>query len=696
MATVKIKINEQEVEVPASATVLEAALKAGIDVPYMCYHPGMKVVAVCRVCQVEVKGMPKLQTACSTPVKDGMEVFTETPAAKKARQGTVEFWLVNHPLDCPICDKGGECPLQDVTYNVRGGGSRLRDPKVNRVKRKPLGEHIVFDAERCILCWRCTRFTQDISGSEQLQLVNRGIRTEIDTPPGVTLTDPFSGNLADVCPVGSLTTREFRFKSRPWEMTAVESTCTACPVGCSNTLWSKVGVVQRMTARENLHVNDYWLCDRGRLDLGFVNDPSRLVRPKVAGSEESDGSTSWEDAARAFAATIQAGGKTGTWAVLASPHATNEEYFALQRFARGVLGSSDLVLDTGPGGPELSPARAALIRSGRTLPAVTDIDGADVIFQFGGDLEATHPVYSLRVRKAVRNHGARLHLATATSGGLDRDAASVRRLDLAKAADTLSKVASGAAPGEPVRDALVSARRGVVIVNAGSENDRLLGAIGDILKLNPALKVFLLDDGSNLTGAWDSGFAAAFLPGYTPVDGSAASRRADWGERVPASAGRSRADVVAALKNGTIQNVLLFNSGRPWVWTPELLDAALVAEARVSFDLFPGRGHDGATVAFPSPSMAEVDGTVTAPDHRVLLLRRSVPGPERLWHPAMVLARVENIVTGRARPGAPVDVFRDLARSGAGYEGMNYGLIRPEGRPWSPAWTRAAAPAGGS
>ena len=151
---VKIRINDQEVEVPPTATVLEAALKAGIDLPYMCYHPGMKVVAVCRICQVEVKGMPKLQTACSTPVREGMEVFTETPQARKARQGTVEFWLLNHPLDCPICDKGGECPLQDVTYNLRGGGSRLRDPKINRPKRKILGDHIIFDAERCILCER--------------------------------------------------------------------------------------------------------------------------------------------------------------------------------------------------------------------------------------------------------------------------------------------------------------------------------------------------------------------------------------------------------------------------------------------------------------------------------------------------------------------------------------------------------------
>ncbi len=657
---VKIKINDQELEVPASATVLEAALKHGIDLPYMCYHPGMKVVAVCRICQVEVKGMPKLQTACSTPVREGMEVYTETPAARKARSGTVEFWLLNHPLDCPICDKGGECPLQDVTYNMRNGGSRLRDPKVNRPKRKVLGEHIVFDAERCILCWRCTRFTQDISGSDQLMLVNRGVKTEIDVPHGQELTDPFSGNLADVCPVGSLTTREFRFKSRPWEMTAVESTCTACSLGCSNTLWSKRGVMQRMTARPNTDVNDYWLCDRGRFDINFVNDAARLSMPRLKGSTAADGSASWEEAAHDFASAIR--DDKGSWAVIAAPHSTNEEYFALQRFARGVLRTSDLLLDTGIGGPELSPARVALLKSGRMLPAVAGLDRADLIVQVGGNLEASHPVLSLRVRKAVRTLGARLLLGTTAPGGLDAEA--FRKT--AVAADGEAAFLAGLAGAPEV----AKAERGVLVLNAGIRNENCLEAAREFLAAHPSFTILVLDDAGNTNGAWDAGFAPAFGPGYAAA----------------AAPGRDRAGILKGIADGSIAGVLVFNSGRPWTFSPDVAAALGKAGRITAFDILPAPHHEKARLVLPAPSMAEVDGTVTAPDHRVLLLRRAVPGPEGVWHPAQFLARVERLAGGEVRSGSPVDVFRDLSRAGAGYEGMNYGLLRPNGRAWNPAW----------
>jgi len=670
MSNVKIKINDRELEVPSTSTVLEAALANGIDIPYMCYHPGMKVVAVCRVCQVEVKGVPKLQTACSTPVRDGMEVSTESPAARKARQGTVEFWLLNHPLDCPICDKGGECPLQDVTYNLRGGGSRLRDPKVHRPKRKVLGEHIIFDAERCILCWRCTRFTQDISGSDGLMLVNRGVKTEIDIPNGRPLDDPFSGNLADVCPVGSLTTREFRFKSRPWEMTAVESTCTACSLGCSNTLWSKRGVMQRMTARPNLEVNDYWLCDRGRFELGFVNDAARLTMPVSAAAETSDRTVSWEEAAHAFRDMVR--GADGGWAVVASPHATNEEYFALQRFARGVLETNDLVLDTGDGGPELSGARIALAQSGRMLSGVAALDRSDLIVQVGGNLEATHPVLSLRVRKAVRTLGSRLLLASTADGGLDGEA--FRRVSV-----------KGGGEAEALRalagdEALAKAERPVLLLNAGVRNEACLEEVQKLLSALPKLSVLVLDDAANLVGAWDAGFAPGHGPGRVPAG----------------SPGKPRAAVLEAIAAGKIRNVLVLNSGRPWTFSADVASALDKAQAIVAFDILPAAHHERARLVFPAPSMAELDGTVTAPDHRVLLLRRAVPGPEGVWHPAQVLARVERLMGGEARSGSPVDVFRDLTRAARAYEGLNYGLLRPTGRSAHPAVPAAAGKGEGS
>ncbi|HEX7878983.1 MAG TPA: 2Fe-2S iron-sulfur cluster-binding protein [Candidatus Eisenbacteria bacterium] len=671
----KLKINDIEYEAREGATILDVARANGIDIPYMCYHPGMEVVAVCRVCQVEVKGMPKLQTACSLPIRDGMEVFTESEQARKARAGTVEFWLVNHPLDCPICDKGGECPLQDVTYNVRGGGSRLRDPKVNRPKRKILGEHIVFDVERCIICWRCTRFTQDISGSEQLMLSNRGVRTEIDTPPGVTLTDPFSGNLADVCPVGALTTREFRFKSRPWEMTPVESTCTACSVGCSTTVWSKRGVIQRMTARENLEVNDYWLCDRGRFDTNFVAAEGRLTRPTGPDSTAGDKSYSWEEASMALAgmATGRDGmAKVGSWAVVAAPHVTNEEYFALQRFARNILRTEDLILDTGTGGPELTKSRAAFLASDRRLDAVSDLDHADVIVQVGQNLEASHPVYSLRLRKGVRAKKTKLYIGSTAPGGLDREASLRVGLKDGEESAFLGRIASGAGddPIRWLRDALASAKRGVIVLNAGTRNESILAAALALADLNPTgVKLLVLDDVPNTHGAWDMGFAAGYGPG-----------------RRTAGNGRARTAILNAITTGSVDGLILYNAGRPAAWSADVLEAARAAKTLVLFDIAGSELTARAKLVLPSPTFAETDGTMTSADGRVQLIRRAVPGPDGAWHPCQLLARAERLAGGEARSGQPVDIFREISRAAAGYQDLNFGALRPNGRP-----TRAAA-----
>ena len=697
----KIRINDIEYEAKDNATILDVARANGVDIPYMCYHPGMDVVAVCRVCQVEVKGMPKLQTACSLPIREGMEVFTESEQARKARAGTVEFWLVNHPLDCPICDKGGECPLQDVTYNIRGGGSRLRDPKVNRPKRKVLGEHIIFDVERCIICWRCTRFTQDISGSEQLMLSNRGVKTEIDTPPGVTLTDPFSGNLADVCPVGALTTREFRFKSRPWEMTPVESTCTSCGVGCSTTVWSKRGVIERQTARENLEVNDYWLCDRGRFDTKFVNAPERLTRPTSPDSTAGDKSYSWDEAAHALAG--MATGRDGathvqSWAVVAAPHATNEEYFALQRFARGVLKTDDLVLDTGVNGPELTKARAEFLSGNDRLDAVRDLDTADVIVQVGRNLEASHPVYSLRIRKAVRGRGTRLYIGSTAPGGLDKDALLKVGLNEGDEAAFLARINTGTGD-DPVRwlkDALTTAKSGVIILNAGPRNEALIAIALGLSKLNPSgLKLFVLDEGSNVNGAWDMGFAPGHGPGRAAGAAGTTGLSGTAGTSVAAAAPRNRTAILAAVKSGQTEGLILYNAGRPATWSPDVLEAARAAKTLVLFDIAGGDLQTKASLVLPTPTFAEVDGTMTSADGRVQLLRRAVPGPERLWHPGVFLARVERLAGGETRAGQPIDIFRDISRAVAGYASLNFGLLRASGGATRGAASRTPAPVGG-
>jgi NADH-quinone oxidoreductase subunit G len=301
---VKVKIDGQEIEVPEGTTVLQAAESLGIEVPQMCYHPGLSIVGVCRVCLCQVKGMPKMNPACATEVTDGMEVDLYNAESEKARRAVIEFWLLNHPLDCPVCDQGGECPLQDIAFDHGPGESRLNDPKLKKSKRVSLGPHVLLDEERCILCWRCTRFTQEISATNQIMLRDRGVFTTVGTPPGQEFTDPFSGNVVDLCPVGALTSHDFRFKSRVWEMSSSEGVCTACSVGCNTYVWSKKSQVERLTARPNLKVNDYWLCDRGRFDLDFVNDPKRLILPKLrVGGEMVP--VEWNDAVEALAGGLR-------------------------------------------------------------------------------------------------------------------------------------------------------------------------------------------------------------------------------------------------------------------------------------------------------------------------------------------------------------------------------------------------------
>ena len=345
--------------------------------------------------------------------------------------------------------------------------------------------------------------------------------------------------------------------------------------------------------------------------------------------------------------------------------------------------SQDLVFDNGPQGPELNAERVRLLKSGRLLGAVTELDHADLIVQLGGNLEATHPVYSLRIRKAVRDHGARLYMGTTAPGGLDQDALIRVALNAGEEGNFLARLGGGAGddPLRWVRDAVASAQKGVIVLNAGVGNAGLLKSVLALMDVNAAgLKLLLLDDAPNQNGAWDAGFAPGFGPGYAEVVAPRATRAA----------------VLAAVADGTIDGVVLYNSGRPWTFSADVAAAVAKAGTRVVFDLKPNALAEGARIVYPTPAMAELDGTFTAADHRVLLLRRAVPGPEGLWHPAALLARVERLAGGAVRSGAPVDVFRDLSKANAGYEGMNYGLLRPEGRAWRPAWAAAPVPSGGS
>jgi NADH-quinone oxidoreductase subunit G len=341
---VTLTVDGRQITVEKGKTVLQAAIEHGIKVPYYCYHPGLGIDGSCRVCLVKIEKMPKLQTACSTPVAEGMVVMTGTPDVVEARASVFEFLLINHPLDCPVCDKGGECPLQDFSYSFGPNESRMEFPRRvfdgEGVKADvDFGPTLMLNRNRCILCTRCVRFMREVDGDAQIGITDRGYGSEIATFQEEGVHSLISGNLMDVCPVGAITTRDYRFKSRPWDNPeAVDTICTFCEKGCNTTAWLKAkpewakgARLVRTTPRFNPEVNGYWMCDIGRFDYHWIQGDDRLHRPLVRDEAGVQQPVDWREALTKTADRVAAAGGTAALRLLVSAHASLEELFLIGR-----------------------------------------------------------------------------------------------------------------------------------------------------------------------------------------------------------------------------------------------------------------------------------------------------------------------------------------------------------------------------
>jgi NADH-quinone oxidoreductase subunit G len=491
---VNLTIDGHKLAVPAGTLIVEAAKTAGIEIPVFCYHHKLDPVGACRLCLVDIApGPPRPQTACTTPVAEGMVVKTQSAMAVQARAEILEFELVNHPLDCPVCDKGGECPLQDFTFRHGYPISRIDGPRLHFKKPIPLSPNIALDRERCVLCYRCTRYYDEIAWEQELTTDQRGVQSYITSQLDQPLQSIFSGNIIDLCPVGALTSRVWRFESRPWDMTHTASVCSRCAVGCSVTLWQRRGQLVRVTSHENDEIDEGWICDRGRFDYADVNDPNRLRAPLVRGERST-----WNTALVELAAGIK--GKGSKLGISLPQDLTNEEAFLFKRLLDGPLKGAKVKMH----------GRTAIPVPSSDPMRIKDIDDARVIVVVASDTETDVPIVNLRIKKAVSKRGAKLIVVFPEGVDLDRHPGTVHvRNAPGGAAAEVRKLAS--------HELLTNAGGPVAILfgdGHGSEDiDDLASACRD-LAVKVGGKLLGLYRGTNERGALAAGVA-----GWDSLDG---------------------------------------------------------------------------------------------------------------------------------------------------------------------------------
>ncbi len=612
---IQFTIDGREVRAPEGMMLVDAAKRGDVEIPYFCYEPKLgNPVGACRMCLVEIEGIPKLQTSCSTPVKDGMVVHTQTDRVRHAQNAVVEFLLVNHPLDCPVCDKGGECPLQDITFGWGLGRSRFIEPKRHFVKPLSLSPLIAIDRERCILCYRCVRFSQEVAEDYQLIFAERGADTFVSTHDGHPYVAPFSGNIIELCPVGALTSKPYRFRARPWDIEDAGGICTLCPSQCNVTFTVRDEKVMRVLARGangNPGVDDGWLCDKGRFAYQSIHVDERVTAPLLRDGGELR-EVSWERALEAAAGLAKHRGRVGT---LVGGQATNEEGFLLQRLSREGLHSNDIDC-RGPSHGVLALTRALVAPS--LQATVPDLEFAHTVLVLGCEPLDEAPVWDLRIRKGVRRRGVRLAVATSRPSALDSGAQLVVRYAPGEEAELMATLASG--EGELARF-LRDGGEDIVIVwsEALGIDAMLLPKVAEQFGLAGRAGAGLLEIpyGANGRGLSEAGCLPYCGPGYTDI----------------ARLGHATRGIAARAADGETTALHLFGTdplrdqADAPLWERALHRAGLVvAHATVVTEGL--REH--ADIIFPADSYAEKEGTVVHPDGRIQRLRTAIKRPDQV------------------------------------------------------------------
>jgi NADH-quinone oxidoreductase subunit G len=640
-AELTLTIDGRQVTAAPGELIIEVAERAGVFIPRFCYHPRMEPVGMCRMCLVEVSSPrgPSLQPACFVAVADGQEIHTSSPTARKAQEGVLEFLLVNHPLDCPVCDKGGECPLQDQAMSHGPGESRFIEERRHFAKPIALGPLTLLDRERCIQCARCTRFAEEIAGEPLIDFFSRGDMIEVAVFPERPFTSYFSGNTVQICPVGALTSIPYRFKSRPWDLEQVETTCTLCAVGCRVAMQSSAGRVVRFLGIDTGPVNQSWLCDRGRYGFEAIHAKDRLTEP-LSREEGELSPVTWNDALGEVAAGIrQALSSQGPASVgiIGGARLPNEDQYAWSKLARAVIGTDNVDAQLGDGLP------AELVAS---LPQATidDACSAKAVIVLSGDLREELPVLHLRLRTAAAHDGLKIidlspvptslaDVAAAVVPGRSGEAASLAEA-LVAPEDLVPEVGGVSTSAVAAARAVLSGLAGsdVVVVlgrTSVSESGESLAAAAAVLvaglegvRVLPALRR------SNVRGALDMGLAPGMLPGRVTLEAGREWYEEQWGT-VPRSVGLDTRAMLEAAAAGALRALVLVGAD-PLVDFPDRDLATRALEAvpfLVAIDTLPSASAQLADVVLPAAGLGERAGTTTNIEGRVSRLSQKVVAP---------------------------------------------------------------------
>ncbi len=693
MAMVHLAIDGRPVMVPKGTTVWQAARQAGIEIPIFCYHDRMPPLGACRMCLVEVEKVPKLATSCTLEAGEDMVVRTQTERVRQGQQAILEFLLVNHPLDCPICDKGGECPLQDNTLKFGPGESRFIETKRTFRKHIPMGPVLVLDRERCILCWRCTRFGEIIAGDDALKGFERGYHSQIATPFVEPVQSKFIGNTMEICPVGALTSATYRFRARPWDNRHVQSVCPHCGCGCATSLSVRGDDLVRTRPREQPDVNDIWLCDKGFFGYEFVRSPERLSTPLV----RRDGAlkeASWEEALDRVAAALRTATAAGI-GVVGGTRTTNEENYLLLRLFRGILGTNHIDFRTETAHPHPTTASPW----GLDVP-IAEVERFDAIVLVGCDLTEEYPIIWLRVKKAV-DRGARLIIVNPWELEIGRWASHVVIHRWGAEGVLLDALARGTSPEAAARmsgvspeilqgavDALDSASHRLVLVGRTAlerpDAADVCAAVDRLRAAHGGADLGILRGRGNSGGAQLLGLLPDMLPGYRSIAdaGARAALEAVWGRSLPPVPGRTVRGMLEAARVGTL-GVLYAVGADPATDYP---DARAWDEARrglgtlVVHDLFLTRTAAQADVVLPVLAYAEKSGTVGNIEGRIQRQDQGLLGPGAARSDAAIFSDLAVRLGIRLDFASWREVFTEIARVVPGWEeGARLAPPRPAG-----------------